>query len=68
MLAQISKLDIIRICVSFLLEAILQAQEEIDETETQTETAATANERKNKPISSSWTHAQKLGWELRKHF
>jgi hypothetical protein len=53
MLAQISKLDIIRICVSFLLEEILQAQEEIDETETETETAATANERKNKPISSS---------------
>jgi hypothetical protein len=51
MLAQISKLDIIRICISFLLEEILQAQEEIDETET--ETAATANERKNKPISSS---------------
>jgi hypothetical protein len=49
MLAQISKLDIIRICISFLLEEILQAQEEIDETET----AATANDRKNKPISSS---------------
>jgi hypothetical protein len=55
MLAQISKLDIIRIYVSFLLEEILQAQEEIDETETETEIeiAATANERKNKPISSS---------------
>jgi hypothetical protein len=42
---QISNLDIIRICISFLLEEALQAQEEIDQTETET-AAAAANERK----------------------